>query len=69
MSVSWYTYLIRYISVLTVAGAVCKKILVKYVFRLLRIRVSLTHMCVVVQGLALTEHLLLYLLGLFSASH
>lgn len=69
MSVCWYTYLVRYISVLTVAGAVGKKIWVKYLFRLLRTHVSLMHMCIVVQGLALTECLLLYLLSLFSASH
>lgn len=48
MSVCWYTYLIRYISVITAAGAVCKKkILVKYLFRLLRICVSLKHVCAV----------------------
>lgn len=57
-------------SVITVAGAICKKmILEKYLFRLLRVCVSLKQVCVAVQGPDLPEHLLLYLLGLFSASH
>lgn len=46
--------MIRYISIITAAGAVCKiKILVKYLFRLLRICVSLKHVYAVVQATAL----------------
>lgn len=54
-------------SVITVAGAICKMILEKYLF--LRVCVSLKQVRVAVQDLDIPEHLLLYLFSLFSASH